>query len=161
MQWAPRFWSKVRILGDDECWEWTAYIANTGYGSFGVTHRDNKNAHRVSFFLTHGRWPEPCCLHRCDNRKCVNPRHLFEGTKADNTADMVSKGRAKGTPRKLSDADRAAILAEVARGVSQRAVAAQFGVHQVTVSKLVTGKTKAGVPEPARGRKDAGVPVLR
>lgn len=94
-----RFWSKVRKT--DTCWLWTASKQNKGYGQFMFQGRPHP-AHRVSWMLTHGAMPELCVLHRCDNPPCVNPDHLFLGTKADNNADMAAKGRhwAQNKPRK-------------------------------------------------------------
>lgn len=99
---AARFWRHVEKTGG--CWNWTAARNRKGYGTFtmpGKMRHVPTLAHRVSWFLTHGKWPEPCALHRCDNPRCVRPDHLFEGTKADNNADMRAKGRASGNRGRL------------------------------------------------------------
>ena len=98
--------------------------------------------------------PEEFICHKCDNRKCVNPLHLFIGTQADNMADMVTKGRSKAcgaasvnrrktnNPNaKLSDARIAYAKAEVGKGRTQRDVASELGVHQSALSKAFRGHT--------------------
>lgn len=74
------------------CWEWTGVKSRSGYGRLPVG-RKNLMAHRVSFFLSRGEWPKNLVCHKCDNRLCVRPSHLFEGTHKDNFEDCRSKGR--------------------------------------------------------------------
>src|SRR4051812_130307 len=85
-----RFWDKVNK--DGECWEWIAGSRGRGYGAFKYKGKIH-DAHRFSWYLTYGKWPSMWVLHKCDNRKCVKPEHLFEGTAKDNFQDAVSKGR--------------------------------------------------------------------
>lgn len=90
-----RFWARVLKLHND-CWEWQGYCFNTGYGGFDFKGK-TMLAHRMAWFFHTGRHPRKWILHKCDNRKCVNPRHLYCGTPKDNVGDMVRRSRqAKG-----------------------------------------------------------------
>jgi hypothetical protein len=108
-------------------------------------------AHRVSFFLAHGRWPEPFCLHRCDNPACVNPAHLREGTHDDNMSDMRLRGRsasgARARHRSKLVAGDIPVIRYLSResGLSQHAIARQYGVSNVTIHDLLSGKTWSNV----------------
>ena len=84
-----------RSGGPDACWMWTGALAGRGYGKLrDVGVRRLLYAHRVSWEVTNGPVPDGfCVLHQCDNPACVNPSHLWVGTKKDNTQDMVRKGR--------------------------------------------------------------------
>ena len=87
------FWKYVDKCRIGGCWLWTGAKTGVGYGSF-----RGKGAHRVSWERHHGRAVpgRKMVLHRCDNRACVNPDHLFLGSQLDNVRDMMAKGRGRG-----------------------------------------------------------------
>lgn len=104
-----RFESKFEKV--DGCWEWMGYRNRTGYGGIGVplsgrnSYFVQRYAHRVSWELYRGPIPDKICVcHRCDNPSCVNPDHLFLGSRKDNTQDMVKKGRHIEGARKRGEA---------------------------------------------------------
>lgn len=88
-----RFWPKVKIGEGDECWPWLGGRFKNGYGSFYLDGRA-VGAHRVAYMLHHGgALPTRFTCHRCDNPRCCNPAHLFQGSASANTQDAVRKGR--------------------------------------------------------------------
>ena len=89
------FWNKVKRRGKKQCWDWLAYRNPGGYGMFWYKKR-LQLAHRVSWQIHKGSIPKGLCvLHVCDNPSCVNPEHLWLGTRIDNNNDKVRKGRAQ------------------------------------------------------------------
>jgi len=87
-----RFWSKVNIVGEDDCWEWQAGSRGLGYGAFKFE-KKTIDAHRMVWFLVYGEFPDLLVCHSCDNPPCCNPKHLFLGTYQDNMDDAVRKNR--------------------------------------------------------------------
>jgi hypothetical protein len=75
------------------CWEWQGTLFNSGYGHF-ICHCKDYRAHRVAYYLYNGTLSKDLFIcHKCDNRKCVNPKHMFEGTSKQNINDMMKKKR--------------------------------------------------------------------
>jgi hypothetical protein len=132
-----RFAQYVKPM-ESGCHEWQSTIRRDGYGSFWFAKRQAL-AHRVAYVLLVGDPGELRVLHRCDNRRCVNPDHLFLGTDRDNVRDMVSKGRHWGR-RKVTNEALSVIRARLSAGVSQQAIADEFGIQQTTVSRIKLGQ---------------------
>jgi len=138
-----RFWSKVNVSTVDDCWEWQASKKDTGYGQIYVDGGPAR-AHRISWELTQGEIPEGLLvLHRCDNKICVNPNHLFIGTHSDNLVDSYNKGRnyPRGEQKsgaKLKGAEVLEIRRLYATGkITQNKLARLFEVHEGAVSNII------------------------
>lgn len=140
-----RFWSKVNILGDNECWEWKASLNRYGYGQLTVNHRP-VGAHRMAYEFTYGcLLPIIDVLHSCDNPPCCNPGHLFLGTQQINMQDREAKRRTKMGEdcsfAKLSEKDIVFIRKKIKTGMSQGQLAKEFQVCQTNIHKIIKNKT--------------------
>lgn len=149
---SARFWSKVdKSAGAGECWPWVGSVMpTTGYGQIKIA-RKNYTAHRLAWRLTHGdiasdgSYHGLCVCHTCDNRRCVNPSHMFLGTAHDNKRDAVAKMRHSHgelvNTAKLTESEVSAIRSLYASGISQPKLGLQFGVQQSTISQIVRRAT--------------------
>jgi hypothetical protein len=154
------FWPKVSTGAPDECWEWQGAKTSGGYGCVSW-HGFRVQAHRVAYFLANGgialstnfreagvaKKYREFVLHRCDNRVCCNPSHLFLGSMRDNQLDAYSKKR-KTQPRsqhsnaKLTATDVVVIRQRYdAEESTQQQLAVEFGVSQRVISLVVRRET--------------------
>lgn len=152
-----RFQAKFEEGEEDKCWNWEA-STNNGYGRFtiypGNGDKIHLRANRVAFFLANDRLPVGGLVcHSCDNPRCVNPKHLFEGTNKMNSDDKISKGRGnwargeKAGGAKLTNQQVVEILQRLAAGETQSAIARDYGVWQTAISKISLGqRRKHSVP---------------
>lgn len=151
-----RFWTKVRIGSPEECWEWLGRKNKLGYGRMYVQLRNPRNvmAHRLAYELSTDRKiaARKLICHKCDNPSCVNPHHLFVGTHAENTADMIAKGRhpqnwykrGSGHPQvKLTDEQVLSIRSDPRRHTE---LAEIYGVDTTTIRAIITGKSWKHLP---------------
>ena len=142
-----RFWSKVDKRKPDDCWEWQASLDTRGYGNLGIPKNDGtgryitQRAHRMAWEFTNGKLEgsvQHLC-HTCDNRKCVNPAHLFIGNAKVNMADCISKGRLND--RSGENNPRAKVTEDIVRAVRAETLTlsklmAKYNLPQTTVSDI-------------------------
>jgi hypothetical protein len=120
------------------CWIWQRAKSRNGYGNVRVDRRYNTGAHRLSYQVFVGPIPEGMDVcHHCDVRLCVNPLHLFVGTRADNLQDAAAKNRLSRTHQKKGEAHPAAkldegavrqILTGLSQGRSKNSLAREYAV---------------------------------
>ena len=140
-----RFWLYTDKSGEDECWLWNGALTD-GYGHIKYNGK-SIGAHVASWFIHYGKWPNLLVCHSCDNRRCVNPKHLFLGTKKANAQDSLKKGRlarAKLTPNQVIEIYQSQLP------VSELAI--KYGVSKYTLWDIKAKRTWATItndlPEP-------------
>ena len=134
-----RFWSRVERRDLFGCWLWTAVKDGNGYGEISVGGKMLRT-HRVAYELAVGPIPKGLCvLHTCDNPPCVNPAHLWLGTKGDNTRDCIAKGRgarSKGEAHGLAKLKSKDIPKIRNDDRALRTIAADYGVGRNTICDI-------------------------
>lgn len=151
---AARFWAKVQLGTNDECWKWLGGCFKSGYGQ----PEAGKYAHRMAWELANNACIVPgkqnVIRHACDNKKCCNPAHLKLGSQAENHQDMDARGRRNmvaawdnqsiGAARynaRLNDVKVAEIKTLLAEGISERQIAKYFQVSRGTISCIRRERT--------------------
>lgn len=139
-----RFYQYVKQ--GDGCWRWLSYVDPQGYGRLNI---DGKPilASRLSYLLHHGDIPNgKVVCHKCDNPTCVNPKHLFIGSQADNMADMIEKGRDRhkclsGVQHHRAKLDPERASAIRASDEPTAVLARRYNISRATVHSIKTGRT--------------------
>jgi hypothetical protein len=134
-----RFWSNVSFKwGGDACWEWTRPPGSHGYGTFYYNKKSRMLAHRMAYTLVRGEFDTSLfVLHRCDNRICVNPSHLFLGTAKQNSEDMCQKLRhPRGECRPNAKLSPEAILRIRSGDIPSRLLALEYSVTPQHIDKI-------------------------
>lgn len=139
-----RFWSYVEIKGLFDCWEWKAGQADGGYGLFWVNGKQI-TAHRFSYQLYYGEIPKGKQVnHKCNNRPCCNPFHLYAGTHQDNANDMMKANRQpKGESHGMAKLTEKQVL-EIRKNkdhISQNKLAKIYNVEKTTIRSIQKYKT--------------------
>lgn len=144
-----RFFSNIDSMNDGECWNWSGIKNNNGYGRF--SYKDSHRlSHRMSFMIFFGEIPDgKNVCHKCDNRLCVNPMHLWIGTQSENLKDAVSKGRMfRPNTNGEKNGNSSLLLADVREirrlkktGMKNYLIASLFNVSGGTVGDIVNYKT--------------------
>lgn len=129
-----RFWSKVCIKLDNECWEWKAGKVR-GYGQFSY-HGNNAYAHRVAWEIVNGSIPNGLLvLHKCDNKACVNPSHLYCGTHSDNMGDREWRNPLNGSPPRFYAGEVWLIRKLKKSGISTTMISRMFKCSRITIDR--------------------------
>jgi len=135
------FWNRVNIKSENECWEWTGLKSKNGYGKTGIRNRIS-TAHRTSYFLHNEIFDTGLyVLHHCDNRLCVNPKHLYQGTPKDNVADMLNRKRDNYSNGYIHSEETKNKMSNSQRGIKNHNYG-NFVLDEITINKIKELKAK-------------------
>jgi len=134
--------NRVDIDPETGCWNWNKTITWKGYGL--TFYKKQIHAHRLSYILFRGEIPHgKFVCHKCDNRKCVNPDHLFIGTAKENSLDAVAKGRIVSGDSHYNSkltSDQVVQIKSMLGDSSQSEIARIFNVNQTTIWMIANGR---------------------
>jgi hypothetical protein len=139
-----RLYDKFKVDESTGCWNWTAGLDRDGYSVFEFRPFAQRG-HRASWIIHNGSIPDGMLVcHKCDNRKCINPDHLFLGTSSDNNQDMMNKMRniyhcgSKSVLSKLTEEKVIEMRDRYAKGgITQRKLALEYGIGYKAVCKII------------------------
>lgn len=144
---------KVKLGHPDECWEWKASLANHGYGNW-CYNKKIGTAHRATYKLFYGDPGKLQINHKCGNKKCCNPDHLYAGTPLENFCDMVNHGTHRPPPykkgsevgtSKLTYEQVKSIKEELKNGARQSDLGKKYGVSIHCIHRIKKGQNWAWV----------------
>lgn len=142
-----RFWNKVDVRGQNECWNWNSRIRNSGYGVM-WWYGQGVSAHRLSWTIHSGPIPDGLLvLHNCDNKRCVNPNHLYLGTSGDNMIDTLNRVHPKSGRVSMFSASDIEHIKELRKeGKTQKEIAEVYKCSRTHILHIVNNnKTFLGV----------------
>jgi len=146
-----KFWEQANRKSVNDCWLWMGALTPRFYGIYSMRPRTDVRvyirAHRISYFLKHGIYADDLCVcHKCDNPRCVNPRHLFLGTSPENTYDRNNKQRqARGEGHGMAILTEVQVLTireiRMRTGAACHVIAKQFRVSVHAIQDILSRRS--------------------
>ena len=139
-----RFWKFVPLRQAGECWNWDGYYGNDKYGQFQYNYK-LYSVHRFSYIMHYGNIPDGLLVcHKCDNKRCVNPMHLYLGTHLDNIMDRIERD-----PKSFRAINYSRLTRKESKqmkdlfdiGYNYSEIGRMFKVHNTTAKNIITNKT--------------------
>ena len=139
--------NKNPTVGNTDCWVWTGSATPNGYGQFSCGNYKTILAHRFAYSLWIGEIQDgKLVCHSCDNKWCVNPKHLFLGSEKDNIQDAIIKRRLRFGEihhnSKMTDTQVASCRSKWRSSADTRSLASEFGVSRSTIQRIVGLKSR-------------------
>lgn len=141
-----RFFDKVFPEPNTGCWIWCGATHPSGHGSVNAKSHNGLNwAHRYSYFVENGDFDrDQLVLHKCDNPWCVNPLHLYLGSKGDNVRDLIERGSPKwASGNQIGTSKLTPFIVkeikELLGVISNRQIAKKYNVSHSCINSIFNG----------------------